>query len=69
MNFYPPPNPGSALDNAAVASQNIALIEDMVTRGAILRSMYQWIEAEGHADGMNYSRLLMLLRTTPGYDE
>lgn len=32
------------LSNAAVASQNISLLDDPVTRGAILRPIRQWLE-------------------------
>ena len=36
--------PGTMLDNAAAASQNKSLLDDGATRGAILRSVAQFIE-------------------------
>lgn len=52
------------LSNAAVASQNRALIDDEVTRGAVLRSMRQWVMANAGADAV---RLCLLLEQHPDY--
>lgn len=35
------------LDNAACASQEIELLDDRVLRGAVLRSIVQWLELSG----------------------
>jgi hypothetical protein len=36
-------SPDEMLSNAAVASQHIALVDDEVVRGAVLRSIRQWL--------------------------
>ncbi len=38
------------LSNAAVASQHIALVDDPVVVGALLRSIVQWMQSEEDGD-------------------
>lgn len=38
--------PTNLLDNAGTASQNLTLVDDPVTRGAVLRSIYQWLDLQ-----------------------
>ena len=38
------------LDNAGAASQHLPLVDDPVVRGAIIRSIHQWIEADENGD-------------------
>lgn len=49
--------PSEMLENAATASQNKSLLDDPVTRGAILRAFHQWIVAndEGDVDFLKFS--------------
>lgn len=53
------------LDNAAVASQDKRIMEEPTTRGAILRSIGQWLK---HNDGLTASELLYILKRDEEYD-
>lgn len=48
-------------DNAATASQNKSLIDDPITRGAILRSFVQWIDRNNDGDDVNYLKYLITI--------
>ena len=38
------------LGNAGTASQHLPLVDDPVVRGAVLRSIHQWIEVDEDGD-------------------
>jgi hypothetical protein len=52
------------LDNAATASQNASLIDSPATRGAVLRSISEWIRLSEH----NIVKLLRDLSSHPDYE-
>lgn len=54
------------LSNAATASQNISLLESVVTRGALLRSIEQWLVADEEGD---LDFLLFQLRNHGDYSQ
>lgn len=49
------------LDNMAAASQNKTLLDDRVTRGAILRSVEQWLSAQEIIHDTSYAKLRVQL--------
>lgn len=55
------------LDNAATASQNRSLL-DPVTRGAVLRSVAQWISEHDKYDDFYQGFLVEELETDPEYN-
>jgi hypothetical protein len=52
------------LDNAATESQNRSLLDSPETRGAVLRSISQWIRLSEH----NIVKLLRDLSSHPDYE-
>lgn len=52
-------------DNAALLSQNRALVDDPVTRGAILRSLY--VVLDRHAGGIDGASIADLLKHHPHF--
>lgn len=53
------------MDNAATASQHLPLLDDPVVRGAVLRSVAQYIELNWHCTSQN---LLDALREHPDFN-
>lgn len=55
------------LDNAATASQDRGLLVP-ATRGAVLRSMVQWIESQDDYEDRHQGGLVDQLKRDPEYD-
>lgn len=56
-----------ALSNAACASQHLPILENSVVRGALLRSLHQWLSSEERQE-WDLGDFLAELEAHPDYD-
>lgn len=56
------------LDNMACASQDVQILEERSTRGAVLRSIVQWMESHELYDPQYHEAFVRDLKMSVDYD-